>query len=106
MIVSIPFAIKDFDAFTAWPFIFIEKAKRNNAALIAHEMVHYERQAWITPVWLVRYWLSNDFRFREEVLGYKAQIKEGGITQEGAAKMLEKYNAGRTFNEALEALQT
>ena len=93
-----------FAAITCWPFIFVEPARATDEALIAHELVHYEEQAWITPLWWAAYTISPKFRFRAEVRGYRAQIQRNGITVDEAADMLMKYRLGITKQEALEAL--
>jgi len=89
------FANTSFDGCTAWPFIFIRESAKNQpwlAGLIAHEEVHYKRMAWITPIWLLRYWLSSKFRVAEEVLAYKESVKHG-MDIEDAAWWLRKYGS-------------
>lgn len=104
MIVATSLIPRGFDAIAAWPFVFIRPTARYDAALIAHEMVHYQRQAWITPLWWLRYAASRSFRWREEVLGHRAQIAAGGITLAQAAERLLAYRTGHTRAQALAAL--
>lgn len=77
MIIKTNLVPASFSATTCWPFIFVRPDKADDKALMAHEMVHYEEQAWITPYWLLRYWLSKSFRLAAEVRGYRAQIAAG-----------------------------
>ena len=92
-----------FDAVTIWPFIFIRPGK-NTLGLFAHEMTHYRAQAWITPIWLLRYALSKSFRLDAEVTGYQAQIDIGAISVDVAAKMLMEYRLGLSYNQAVAIL--
>lgn len=97
----LPFGFK---GFAFWPFIFI--VRRDDEALLAHELVHYRRQTWWSPLWLLIYVLLPSFRFHEEVLGYREQIKAGGISYEAAAKAIsEKYFTFRTYEDTLDALK-
>jgi hypothetical protein len=105
MIISCDMVPRGYDAITFWPFILVRPKDRGNAALIEHEEVHYRRQAWITPFWLLAYWLSKSFRWQEEVLGYRAEIKAGGITVYAAAAMLLTYGTGHSWEQALDALE-
>jgi hypothetical protein len=59
---------------TGWPFILISRGAADKEATIAHEMVHYGRQRWVTPCWWLRWALCRRFRFDEEVLAYRAEI--------------------------------
>ena len=104
MIVATDFVPAGFDAITFWPFIFVRPEQRSNTPLIEHELVHYREQAWITPVWVLRYLLSKKFRLAAEVRAYTRQIELGGITRDQAAQMLTHYRLGITFNQAQEAL--
>lgn len=106
MIVALSLFPPGFAAVTCWPFIFVDPARVTDEALIAHERVHYEEQAWITPLWWAAYAISPKFRLRAEVRGYKAQIQRNGITVDEAADMLMKYRLGITKQEALEALRS
>ena len=105
MIFTTSIVPRGFDAITFWPVIFVRPEHRHNAALIAHELVHYQEQRWITPVWVLRYLLSRKFRLAAEVRAYRVQIALGGITQDQAAQMLTRYRLGITFKHALGALQ-
>ena len=96
---------KGFDAITCFPFILMRPEVAGDAALIAHEMVHYREQkaSWVIP-WLLRYLLSHEFRYQAELRGYRVQVELGGITREGAAQMLCQYGLGVTYDDALAAL--
>jgi hypothetical protein len=89
-----------FWAFTAWPFIVVRPKHADDAGIIAHEMVHYREQAWITPIWWVRYWLSKSFRVAAEVRAYQVQIERGDLTEDQAALWLVKYDKSFTFDKA------
>lgn len=104
MIIITRFIPLGFDAVTIWPLILIRPGK-DKPGLIAHEMTHYRAQAWITPFWLLRYWLSPAFRLRAEVIGYRAQIASGDISIDGAAQMLTRYELGMTHAQAMTELQ-
>lgn len=105
MIIITRFIPAKFDAITIWPLILIRAESRNDAALIEHELVHYREQRWITPWWVARYLLSRSFRLDAEVRAYKRQIEVGGITCEGAARMLLQYRLRITIEHALAALK-
>ena len=105
MIVTTNIMSHPFDAVTMWPFIFIRPEYKDNAAMIAHEMVHYKDMAWITPFWWLRYTFSKSFRWAQEVEAYRVQIAMGGITAPGAAELLVQYDTGHTYDQALAALQ-
>lgn len=103
MIISIPFLIPSgFDGITGWPFINVRNL--NDHGLIAHEMVHYKRMAWWTPIWWLLYVLIPSFRIKEEVLAYKESIRLG-MAKERAANWLIKYD-DITYEEALRKLST
>ena len=105
MIIRTNFVPHGFDALTLWPFILVRPQQAENFPLIAHEMVHYREQAWITPFWIARYLLSKKFRFDAEVRAYRIQISLGGITVMQAAELLTRYQTGCEFSEALSAVQ-
>lgn len=104
MIITTNRIRQPYDAFTVWPFIFIRPGYRANVGLIAHEMVHYRSQAWLTPLWLLWYLVSKDFRWCQEVKGYKAQIAAGGIHLDDAVRLLCTYDTGHTPEQARFAL--
>jgi hypothetical protein len=104
MIISTPFIPQGFQAMTVWPFIFVLPQYRLNEGLIQHELVHYREQAWITPIWLLRYWLSKSFRLSAEVRAYRHQILIGGISIGGAADMLLLYHLDITQQQAYQLL--
>jgi hypothetical protein len=105
MIIQAPFLVpKPFSGFSAWPFIIVKD--KADKVLIAHEMVHYKEQAWITPIWLLRYWLSKSFRLQAEVRAYRVTIALGGMTIEQAALWLCNYDDSLSPMAALRMLQT
>lgn len=105
MIITTNFICKPFDAMTIWPFIFVRSERKDDKALLAHEMVHYRAMAWITPFWFLRYAFSKSFRWAEEVKAYRVQVGLGGIAAPEAETLLMQYDTGRTFGEALAAVQ-
>lgn len=104
MLIPTRFIPKSFDAITLWPLILIRPECLHNTALIEHEIVHYREQAWIAPVWWLRYLLSRKFRLAAEVRAYRRQIELGGITQAQAALMLTQYRLGITHVQAFQSL--
>jgi hypothetical protein len=99
MIIKTKLIPDPFQAITIWPFIL---TKVDNRGLIEHEMVHYREQAWIAPVWWLRYLLSKSFRQAAEVRAYTRQIEVGGITRLSAAAMMLNYKLDLTLTDALE----
>lgn len=99
MIIKTKLIPEPFQAITIWPFIL---TKVDNRGLIEHEMVHYREQAWIAPVWWLRYLLSKSFRQAAEVRAYTRQIEVGGITRLSAAAMMLNYKLDLTLTDALE----
>ena len=99
--------------FAFWPFVFIPKWIKNipgEDAYIAHEITHAKRQAWWAPIWIILYFASKKFRFREETLAYRAQIEKlGGVREVAiehyAACMSEKYWGMCSYEEAKSALE-
>ena len=106
MIVASRWVPAGFDALTMWPFIFVRPEYKDDKALIAHELVHYDSMAWVTPFWWLRYILSKSFRWAQEVKAYKVQIAMSGITAPQAAELLVQYQTGHTYEYALVAVQT
>jgi hypothetical protein len=104
MLIKTSLLPSGFDAFTCWPFIFIRPQSANNTGLIKHEMVHYREQGVLSLVWLMKYFLSKQFRLQAEVRAYKVQIACGGIALLSAASMLLKYRLGITTEEAIKYL--
>ena len=104
MILSTHLVPKGFSACALWPFILVRPAHRGNMALIAHEMVHYREQAWITPAWVLLYLVSRRFRLAAEVRAYRRQIALGGVTHEQAAHALLSYRLGISYAKAMQAL--
>ena len=99
MIIKTTLIPDPFQAITIWPFIL---TKVDNRGLIEHEMVHYREQAWVAPVWWLRYLLSKSFRQAAEVRAYTRQIEVGGITRLSAAAMMLNYKLDLTLTDALE----
>ena len=104
MIVGTNLIPKGFSAFCLWPFIFVRPEHRSDSSLIAHERVHYQEQAWITPLWVALYLVSRKFRLAAEVRAYTRQIQLGGLTREQAAKALLSYRLGITYGQAMQDL--
>jgi len=104
MIVSTNLIPQGFSAVCLWPFIFVRPEHRNDITLIEHELVHYKEQAWITPVWVILYFVSRKFRLAAEVRAYTRQIELGGVTREQAAHALLAYRLGITYGKAMQAL--
>lgn len=91
-----------YDGLTCWPFILIRPSRRDDHGLREHELVHHRRQAWITPIWFLRYWLSKSFRLQEEAIAYRTSVAFG-MPQEEAIKWLMTY--GALYVEAKELLK-
>lgn len=98
--------LKDFDALTCWPFIFIRPEQVENKGLIEHELVHYreQRKMFLLP-WLVLYLVSKKFRLAAELRAYQRQIEVGGISIRQAAFYLRKYNLGISYADAIKKLK-
>ena len=105
MIISTRLVPRGFSALTLWPLILVRPEFRHDAAMIEHELVHFHEQAWITPIWVARYLLSKRFRLAAEVRAYRRQIEVGGISIEGAARMLLCYRLNINYDQALAALK-
>ena len=105
MIIKTTLIKKPFQAITIWPVILVLPDHAENVGLIEHEMVHYREQAWIAPLWWLRYALSKSFRLAAEVRAYKRQIEVGGITRLTAAAMLLNYGLGITLEQSLQLLE-
>ena len=105
MIIKTTLIKKPFQAISIWPVILVLPDQANNVGLIEHEMVHYREQAWIAPIWWLRYVLSKSFRLAAEVRAYKRQIEVGGISRLTAAAMLLNYGLDITLEQALQLLE-
>ena len=105
MIIKTTLIKKPFQAISIGPVILVLPDQADNAGLIEHEMVHYREQAWIAPLWWLRYVLSKSFRLAAEVRAYKRQIKVGGISRLTAAAMLLNYGLDITLEQALQLLE-
>lgn len=105
MIIKTTLIKKPFQAISIWPVILVLPDQANNVGLIEHEMVHYREQAWIAPLWWLRYVLSKSFRLAAEVRAYKRQIEVGGITRLTAAAMLLNYGLDITLEQALQLFE-
>lgn len=103
MIVKTRFVFQPYSGVTVWPFIFISPTA--DETIIPHEMVHYKRQAWWSPVWWALYLLIPSFRLKEEVLAYKASI-QAGLQVEDAVNWLMSYRTGVSHAEAVNLLKT
>jgi hypothetical protein len=89
-------------AITIAPFIFIAPEQADDAALVAHENVHYKEQLkWLMIPWWIAYLVSRTFRKNAEVRAYKVQIALGGCTvQQAAHWMSTNYMLGISQQEA------
>jgi hypothetical protein len=97
-------------AFSLWPLIF---APRNAPVwILEHERAHYHRQAWITPVWVIRWLFDAKFRYREEQLAFKAEIESRraagryAYLHDYAFMMSTQYRGMCTYEQAMEWLRT
>jgi hypothetical protein len=102
MIIKTRLVPAPYSGITLWPCIFV--APWSDATIIPHEMVHYRRQAWWSPVWLLLYLLMPSFRLKEEVLAYKESIRFG-MSIENAAVWLTSYHTGISRADAVELLK-
>jgi hypothetical protein len=102
MIIKTKLIPTPYSGITLWPFIFV--APWADATIIPHEMVHYKRQAWWSPVWLLLYLLVPSFRLKEEVLAYKESIRMGMDIQD-AALWLTSYHTGVSRYDAVKLLE-
>jgi hypothetical protein len=103
MIVKTKLIPRPYSGITLWPFIFVTPWV--DATVIPHEMVHYRRQAWWSPVWWLLYLLVPSFRLKEEVLAYKVSV-QNGMDVECAADWLLTYRTGISRQEAMQLLTT
>lgn len=71
---------------------------------MSHELVHYREQAWQTPIWWMRYWLSKRFRLAAEVRAYRVSVLFG-MSEALAAQWLMTYDTGVTYSDALALLR-
>lgn len=91
IIVIDRFVPKGFGAITVWPFILIRDNARQDAALLAHERVHFKEQPWGLVVgWWLLYALSERFRLAAEARAHRAEVAAGGSV-DGAALSLMRY---------------
>lgn len=97
-----------FNAITIWPFIFVDNwhGLHHDPALLDHEMVHYREQAWITPIWWLRYAFSKSFRVNAEAKAYAVQVQAGGLTIVGAAQWLMKYDKELTIEDSIKLIES
>lgn len=100
MIIYTDFLPAKYDGISAWPFVLIRPAHKDDIGLREHELVHYRRQAWITPVWFLQYWFSKNFRLAEEALAYRTSIKFG-MPLDQAVAWLMTYGADEAQARAL-----
>ena len=105
VVATCPRLLFGFDAITIWPLILIKPERIHDAGLLAHEMVHYRRQTWVTPLWWLAYLLAPSFRLREEVLAYKRSVGHG-MPLNVAADWLLRYRCGIDKHRAIELLQS
>lgn len=67
------------------PFIVIPKWAKGDTAYLEHEKAHFNRQSLFPIWWVTKYFLSKQFRLQEELIAYKAEIKEKQRTNRGVA---------------------
>lgn len=103
MIVKTRLVPAPYSGITAWPFIFVTPSA--DATVLPHEMVHYRRQAWWSPVWWLLYLLVPSFRLKEEVLAYKESMRLG-MKIEDAVGWLMTYHTGVSHEEAVILLKS
>lgn len=63
--------------FTLWPFIILPeriKGKMAEIPYLEHEKAHYISQAWWSPIWIILYFVSKSFRWKEEKKAFSAQL--------------------------------
>lgn len=101
MIIPTKLVPKPYSGFTMWPFIFVSPDA--DKTIIPHEMVHYKRQAWWSPIWLLLYLLLPSFRLKEEVLAYRVSMVHG-MRANDAVHWLTTYRTGITHEQALQLL--
>lgn len=101
MIIKTKLVPKPYSGITVWPFIFVTPWA--DATVIPHEMVHYKRQAWWSPIWWMLYLLVPWFRLEEEMLAYKESI-QCGMSVENAATWLMSYHANISKENAIDLL--
>jgi hypothetical protein len=66
-------------SFSFWPFIVMQESfqgTEDELPKLAHEMEHYRRQRWWSPLWVLLYFMSKRFRFREEKAAYASEIRK------------------------------
>jgi hypothetical protein len=102
MIIKTRLIPAPYSGITLWPFIFISPSA--DATIIPHEMVHYKRQVWWSPVWWLLYLLVPSFRLKEEVLAYKESIR-AGLQIEDAVDWLMSYQTGVSHADAVSMLK-
>lgn len=104
MIIKTTLVPSPYWAMTIWPFILVRPEHINDKPLLVHEMVHYDEQGLLAPIWWARYLLSVKFRVAAEVRAYKAQIATGGLSIIEAANWLVTYDKSLTFDDAIRLL--
>lgn len=73
--LKVPHKFEDGLVFAYYPYIHVYRGKLS-PDLIVHETTHLERQKEIgVDVWWNEYVNSEQFRFKEELLAYRAQYK-------------------------------
>lgn len=121
------------NAITVFPFIWIRRDRKGDAALHAHETQHYVEQGitscvqlvfalglyglqWWLPalvfpwVWLAPYLILPSFRFAAEVRGMRAQIQKTdppyreALTRRLITDLYSAYETNRSLIECEEAL--
>ena len=65
------------------PCIIIPIWAKDDSAYLEHEKTHYGRQSVFPVMWVIQYFSDKKFRLQEELLAYKAEIKERMRTERG-----------------------
>jgi hypothetical protein len=105
MIIKTNLVPQPYWAMTIWPFIFVRPEHADDKPIIVHEMVHFNEQSILVPIWWARYIFSTKFRVAAEVRAYKAQIAAGGLTVAEAAGWLTTYDKKLTIAAATALLE-
>jgi hypothetical protein len=86
--------------------VFIKTRRRDDAALLAHEMTHVDQmKACGTFTFWFRYLTSKMYRRGYEVEAYKKQISLGANLMQCALHLADNYFLGITYDDALAQLK-
>jgi hypothetical protein len=95
-----------FAACNRGPVIFIRPKHRNDAGLLAHEIMHV-KQWWRNPAFGLFYRFSKQFRLEAEVEAYREQLRHYDTDQSDlfAQYLVEKYDLDIGLAEAQQLLK-